>query len=336
MSAPTTEQVRLSDSAPALFDDDPLLAPLTGRAAHGALRLPDGRALAWGEHGSTRGLPVVLLPDTGSSRLAPTWLLHGSTLPHAARLLALDRPGVGLSDPMPDGGPEQPAEDLRRLVETLAVGRVAVVAIGRSVADAALFAARYPALVTSLTAVSPRLPEAEGGRRRGLRARAGRPATGLLPAFLAAAGRNPDLTALRTWVRIAHRVDPELRAGLQDRWQVAEFRRAVAADAALGTAGTGGTGGTAGRRGSAGVPSSSVRRGDDVPSWSQTAAHVRVPVHVWQGSTEPGSTLQEVRGLLEARPNWRLTVVPGASAALGPWDRVLSEAAASFRPVAAA
>jgi len=105
---------------PELFDDDDVLLPLAEHAPHGALRLPDGRAMAWAEYGSARGLPCVLIPDTGSSRLAPGWLLHDSALPSAIRLLAIDRPGIGVSDPIGFGGTEQPAEDLRRMVETLA------------------------------------------------------------------------------------------------------------------------------------------------------------------------------------------------------------------------
>ena len=88
-----------------------------------------------------------------------------SALPAAIRLLAMDRPGIGMSDPIGFGGSEQPAEDLRRMVETLAVGRVAVIGIGQGADDALAFAARYPALVTSVSAVSVRLP-ADGTDKR--------------------------------------------------------------------------------------------------------------------------------------------------------------------------
>src|SRR6478609_10041921 len=156
--------VREARIQPEVFDDDDILLPLAEHAPHGALRLPDGRAMAWAEYGSARGLPCVLVADTGSSRLAPGWLLHDDALPAAIRLLAMDRPGIGMSDPIGFGGTEQPADDLRRLVETLAVGRVAVIGIGQGADDALAFAARYPALVTSVSAVSVRLP-ADGSER---------------------------------------------------------------------------------------------------------------------------------------------------------------------------
>src|SRR6478735_10591444 len=165
--------VREARIQPEVFDDDDILLPLLEHSPHGALRLPDGRAMAWAEYGSPRGLPCVLVADVGSSRLAPGWLLHDSALPSAIRLLAIDRPGIGASDPIGFGGTEQPAEDLRRMVETLAVGRVAVIGIGQGADDAFAFAARYPSLVTSVSAVSVRLPN-DTAVRRGLRHALGR------------------------------------------------------------------------------------------------------------------------------------------------------------------
>src|SRR5664279_1877896 len=192
------------------FDDEDILLPLAEHAPHGALRLPDGRAMAWAEYGSARGLPCILLPDTGMSRLAPGWLLHDSALPVHIRLLAIDRPGIGVSDPIGLGGVEQPAEDLRRLVETLAVGRVAVIGIGKGADDAFAFAARYPALVTSVAAVSVRLPGSTVERRGLLHPRRRRQAkswAGPLASWIAAAGKGADLTQESTWARMLDRLD---------------------------------------------------------------------------------------------------------------------------------
>src|ERR1700709_1441744 len=127
-----------------MFEDEEVALPEVEHPAYGAIRVPDGRALAWAEYGSARGVPCILIPDTGSSRLAPTWLLHDSALPSAVRLLAMDRPGTGAADPLRAGGVEEPAEARRRLVDTLAVGRVAVVGIGQGVDDVFAFATRYP------------------------------------------------------------------------------------------------------------------------------------------------------------------------------------------------
>ncbi len=119
--------------------DDAALLPFTPQP-FGGIRLADGRALAWAEYGNSRGVPCVLLPETGSSRLAPRWLMHDTVVPVGVRLLALDRPGIGESDPVGLGGREDPVEDLRGLVQTLAVGRVAVIGVGQGAADALAFA----------------------------------------------------------------------------------------------------------------------------------------------------------------------------------------------------
>ncbi len=303
----------VTDSA---FDDDVLL-PLAERAPHGALRLPDGRAMVWTEHGSARGLPCVLLPDSSSSRLAPGWLLHDSALPSSIRLLALDRPGIGLSDPIGFGGTEQPAEDLRRMVETLAVGRVAVIGIGQGADDAFAFAARYPTLVTSVTAVSVQLPAAGSGRlglRRSLAARrAARGPAGPMAAWLAAAGRDADLTNENTWARIIRRLDPSSAAAVGDLWREADFRDAVAADAAqINPSWT-----------------APVRSAAPAP-WVCEPESVRVPVKLWHGEQETGTTLEAVSSFAAGLPWWTVHSTMGGTAVLGAWERILSQAAQSF------
>jgi pimeloyl-ACP methyl ester carboxylesterase len=315
---------RLQDrfSLDAFVDEDDILLPLAERAPHGALRLPDGRAMAWAEYGSARGLPCVLIPDTGSSRLAPGWLLHDDALPAAIRLLAIDRPGIGVSDPIGFGGTEQPAEDLRHLVETLAVGRVAMIGIGQGADDALAFAARYPALVTSVSAVSVRLP-ADRPEHRGLlrpfARRHDKRWAGPLAAWVAAAGKDADLTAEATWSRMLGRLDPVSAQVLGDRWQEADFREAVAADA-----------------GQVNPAWTAPARPSGPAPWAADASAVRVPVTLWHGDHEDRTTLDAVQTLTDALPNWTVRPAAGSSAILGAWTGILSTAARSFPGVAAA
>ncbi|MBM9469089.1 alpha/beta fold hydrolase [Nakamurella leprariae] len=291
----------------------------------GALRLPDGRALAWAEFGNSRGLPTVFLPDVPSTRLAPSWLITDATgetaLPHSLRILAVDRPGVGRSDALAPEATPQPAEDLRRMVETLAVGRVAVVGIGSGAVDALAFAARYPALAVSVTAVSPRLPGADRSPRR-LRTlgRRARPVAGPLAAWLAAGTRDTDLTSPDAWERLLRRLDPSHRAALAARWRHPHFRAAVAADLA--------------EHGMARVALRAVPAGD-AAAVGPDPRTVRVPVQLWHGAQESGAMLAELRSLLETRPHWQLNVVPGGCASLGDWSPVLAGVARSFRAAAA-
>ena len=314
--------VRESRIQPEVFDDDDILLPLAEHASYGALRLPDGRAMAWTEYGSARGLPCVLIPDTGSSRLAPGWLLHDSALPAAIRLLAIDRPGIGVSDPIGFGGTEQPAEDLRRMVETLAVGRVAVIGIGQGADDAFAFAARYPALVTSVSAVSVRLPSDTSVRRGMLHPFARRHAknwAGPLASWIDAAGKDADLTQEATWSRMLERLDVISAQVLGDRWQEADFREAVAADSAqINQAWT--------------APS----RPAGPAQWVIDPAAVRVPVQVWHGKHETGTTLRAVQEFADDQSGWTVRPTAGSSAILGAWTGILAGAAQSFPGVAVA
>ncbi|MET3808030.1 pimeloyl-ACP methyl ester carboxylesterase [Nakamurella sp. UYEF19] len=299
-----------------MFDDEETLLADVEHPAHGAIRVPDGRALAWSEYGSARGVPCILIPDAGSSRLAPAWLLHDSALPSAVRLLALDRPGTGASDPIGLGGREDPAEDLRRLVDTLAVGRVAVIGIGQGVDDVFAFATRYPRLVASVSGVSARLSEPAPARRSILRPfadRAQRPVGGLLGSWLAATAPAADLTRESTWAKALPRMTAAAAAALGDRWQETDFRAALATDAeqtqkAWGT----------------------VTRPAEPGGWSRDLTTDGVPVHLWHGQNEGTTSVSEIRSLVGARPGWEVTGVTGPTAVLGVWPQILSSAASSF------
>ncbi|MGN9845530.1 alpha/beta fold hydrolase [Nonomuraea sp. H19] len=72
---------------------------VTPPARLGRTRLPDGRALGWAEWGPAAGTPVVLCPGAGTSR----WLGFGAEVVDelGVRLISLDRPGLGASDPDP-------------------------------------------------------------------------------------------------------------------------------------------------------------------------------------------------------------------------------------------
>ncbi|WP_188941438.1 alpha/beta hydrolase [Nakamurella endophytica] len=304
-----------------LFDDeDSPLADLE-HPAYAGIRLPDGRALTWAEYGSPRGFPCILLPDDGSSRLAPSWLLHDSALPSAVRLLAVDRPGSGASDAVGLGGHHDPASDLRRLIETLAVGRVALIGIGRGADEAFAVAARHPQLVASVTGVSVRLerPAARRGLRRRLRGgRGGQPVAGIFAQWAAAAA-GADLAEEATWQRAVERMPEAARTALGDRWREADFRAAVAADAVEGR-----------------HEWSGIDEAVQVAPWAQDPASINVPVHLWHGRHEWPSTLGDVQSAVGGRPGWRVSPVSGPSAALGFWPQILQDAVTSFRPLSPA
>lgn len=300
-----------------MFDDqDPLLVGI-GHPEYGALRVPDGRVLAWTESGSARGVPCVLIPDEGSSRLAPRWLLHDSALPASVRLLCLDRPGTGASDPVGLGSRDDLADDLRHLVETLAVGRIAVIGIGRGADDAFDFALRYPELVTSATGVAVRLESPRRPRRFRLFGGRPEPVGGLINALVTAAD-GKDLADERTWPSVLVRLPAPAVRMIGTRWHEMDFRQAIAADADQ-----------------PGRSWLDVDR-ESTPAWVSRPELVPTPVHLWHGRAESPTGLAELRAFVGDRPNWTVSAVSGESAVMGYWAQVLSTAASSFRTVQAA
>lgn len=294
-------------------DDDEPFIPVADHSAYSGTRLPDGRTLAWREYGSPRGVPCVLIPDARSSRLAPLWMLHDTALPDGIRLIAVDRPGTGYSDPIGFGGSEEPADDLARLVQTLAVGTVVMVGIGYG-ADAALaFADHRPDLVAATVAISARtsvdVPEAP---RLGhvFARRHSAPWTGLLDAWVRAAGHN-DLRSPKTWERARNRMEPLALDAIGERWQDSDFRAAVVTDLAQTPTGW--------------VHTETYSEPDWVHTWNS-----RTPVHCWHGLEEWATPMSSVTAIARQRPNWTVTAVPGAGALLGAWPEVLSQARTSY------
>ncbi len=119
------------------------------------LALADGRRLAWAEWGDPRGSPVVFLhPCPGSRMLCPDPAL---TTAAGVRLITVDRPGYGGSDPVAVPTLGGFAHDLERLLDHLWLGQIRLVgwACGGqyAAACAAVLAERVSGLVLAATPV---------------------------------------------------------------------------------------------------------------------------------------------------------------------------------------
>jgi pimeloyl-ACP methyl ester carboxylesterase len=90
----------------------------------GQVRLPDGRALGWAEWGPEDGAPVLLCSGAATSR----WLGFGGDVvgPLGIRLITVDRPGLGASDPAPGRTLDGWAQDVRRLAAARGLPSLAV------------------------------------------------------------------------------------------------------------------------------------------------------------------------------------------------------------------
>jgi pimeloyl-ACP methyl ester carboxylesterase len=114
------------------------------------VRLPGGRALTVDDVGDPAGAPVLYLHGTPDSRLArhPD---DGLTAGAGVRLLALDRPGYGGSDPLPAGAPPSAlADDVSELLDALEVESCAVLGWSGGALAALAVAAGLAGRVTAL------------------------------------------------------------------------------------------------------------------------------------------------------------------------------------------
>ena len=94
------------------------------------VRLPDGRRLAFADYGPRDGVACIVLSGMPGSRLAPAWAFpEGLLTDRGVRLLGVDRPGYGRSDPNPGMSALGVADDVGVLCAAVGLDRVAVLGI---------------------------------------------------------------------------------------------------------------------------------------------------------------------------------------------------------------
>ncbi len=119
--------------------------------------LPDGRSLAVDDVGDPDGVPVLCLHGTPDSRLArhPD---DGVAAAAGVRLLAVDRPGCGRSDPHPGRTLGSVADDLLAVAEALGVRQAGVLAWSAGAPYAVALGARHPDRVGAVALAAPLVP----------------------------------------------------------------------------------------------------------------------------------------------------------------------------------
>ncbi len=92
-------------------------------------QLPDGRKLGYNEHGSPDGKPLFYFHGSPSSRLEANLYVSEDLLQSlGVRLIAVDRPGMGLSDFQPNRRLLDFPKDLLALADHLNIGRFSILA----------------------------------------------------------------------------------------------------------------------------------------------------------------------------------------------------------------
>jgi pimeloyl-ACP methyl ester carboxylesterase len=98
---------------------------------NGRIRLPDGRQLGYADYGDPAGRLVVYFHGTPGSRIEAR-LISDETAAAGVRLVAMDRPGMGLSDYQVGRRVLDCPADVERLVEALGYGASPFGVVGMS------------------------------------------------------------------------------------------------------------------------------------------------------------------------------------------------------------
>jgi pimeloyl-ACP methyl ester carboxylesterase len=131
------------------------------------VRAPDGRRIGVAEHGAENGTPVLWFPGTPGSRLsslAPDDLLRA----HAVRAITVERPGFGVSDPLPGRRVLDFPRDAACVADALGLGRFAIAGTSGAGPYLAACAFRLGARVTRVSAISCIGPLDAPRARRGM------------------------------------------------------------------------------------------------------------------------------------------------------------------------
>lgn len=134
--------------------------PNASDSSHGTImRLRDGRALAYLEVGALDGTPVIHCHGNPSSRLEVLLLAEQATS-LKVRLIGVDRPGIGYSDPKPGYGLLDWPDDVAELAEQLGLDRFAISGLSGGGPFALACAYKMPERLTACGLISTVAPVA--------------------------------------------------------------------------------------------------------------------------------------------------------------------------------
>jgi pimeloyl-ACP methyl ester carboxylesterase len=260
----------------------------------GRVELPDGRALGWSEWGDPHGRPVLLCPGAATSRRLGfgTHLLAGL----GVRLVSVDRPGLGASDPAPGRTLADFARDVRDLRELRGLPLPAVVgwSQGAPFALACAVAGEAEALALVSPADEIAAPEFADALPEGPRGLVELTATDPGRAEALFAGFGPD--AMWDMVMAGSPASDLAVYGAPDF--EAAYRAAMA---------------EAFDRGGAGYARDTVLA---MGRWGLDLAAITAPVDVWFGAEDTSHSPDQGVTLTARLPGARRHVVPGVGGAV--------------------
>lgn len=121
-----------------------------GRVIH----LADGRRLGFDDLGTPTGRPVIYMHGGTTSRLTAR-LAAADAAELGIRLIAPDRPGIGLSDPQPGRTLSDWADDVRALADMLGLDQYGVIGVSEGTPYALACASANPERVGGVSIAGP-------------------------------------------------------------------------------------------------------------------------------------------------------------------------------------
>jgi pimeloyl-ACP methyl ester carboxylesterase len=263
------------------------------------LTLPDGRRLGYDEHGEPSGHPLFYFHGTPSARVE--WDVFGmNELAYSLdlRVIAVDRPGMGLSDYQPDRRMSDWPADVSTLADYLGLDRFAVLGYSGGVPYAAACAAMIPERLTRVGLAAVVGPFDQPHLTAGINAQNLR--------FLYINRDRPRLArVIQRGMALVARFAPD-RLVAQATAALPTPDQAVMADPRAGAAFTRMVRESA-RRGARGPQLDSALM---VSPWDFSPADIRIPVYLWHGARDQNASRAMAEYLAAAIADSHLTVYP--------------------------
>ena len=274
-------------------------------------RLRDGRSLGWAEYGDPGGQPVFCFINNNSRRFYPFDPSIASAL--NLRLLAVERPGIGLSDPKPNRTLLDWPDDIGELADALKVDRFSVVGVSEGGPHAAACAFKLRERAAGLSLVSSFAPPDVTARRNGVvqRIESLIPWRNDVPAPLPHDTRRQN--SVKAWQNFHQRLpecDKEIVRQFGPRYLKPAFMRDVYDELY--------------RQGVEDVIQAETLL---TQPWGFEPANIVVPTYLWHGEADTAIPVRASRYLAKSIPNCRAQFLPheGHLLYLKRWREILVE-----------
>lgn len=264
------------------------------------IQLPDGRKLGYNEYGAPTGRPIFYFHGSPSARIEFELFGDDPLLEsHAARLIAVDRPGIGLSDFQPDRLLLNWPGDVIALADHLQIDHFAVLAYSLGGPYGLACAYSIPDRLSSVGIVSGAALFTDSELMAGINAGTRR--------YLTLPRDHPTLARIFLWVlATTTRYAPKV-AVANARALLPDSDQGFVANPAV-------------QRGFIAMVREAMRQGTlgsfhesllTVTDWGFRPEDIQMPVNLWHGEADQNIPVAMAHHLAAALPHCEAIIIPG-------------------------